>query len=251
MGRDEELKRLVKGEDKDIDDSVFEEWLLDDVKFEPAEINPIEVVKDDKEQVQAVVYETKPVEEEKVEITEYKLEKLFENYLVKQGLQRRYVVAFELPTEYKGCKTETKEEKGAVIEIRKLNNNTAKFRTLRKKFYNVLHRYAWNSPIGWILRSDVNPSELSTIIDELNKLAGTHRVIELVEVYLPVRNMVEWLSNWITKVRMDYKYFVEKLKEAEEGSKEAKRLTKRLYELKDELEKLERELEVLQSLGMA
>ncbi|MEM1868274.1 MAG: hypothetical protein QXY83_05485 [Thermosphaera sp.] len=116
------------------------------------------------------------VEEAKVELREI---------LAKAGYAVVKIIAFDLPSEYKGVSIEQYEEDGKVVERRRLAHNAvelSKIRGLRRKFYSYLSSCAFRTPLGWILVADP-PKEMEEVLNELKKLAGGEYL--LLEVPLP------------------------------------------------------------------
>ncbi|MEM4562493.1 MAG: hypothetical protein QXI55_00995 [Thermofilum sp.] len=116
------------------------------------------------------------VEEAKVE-----LRKL----LAEQGYVVCRVVAFDLPSEYKGAIQEQVVEEGVVVERRRFAHDPKTLtliRSWRRKFYELLHECAFRTPIGWVLLTDP-PKEIEETVKELQKLAGGEYT--LLELPLP------------------------------------------------------------------
>ena len=153
------------------------------------------------------------------------------------------LVTFQLPSEYKGSKTKYQENGDKVQQVTVLKHDPAKFRTLRKQFYNKLHEVAWNSKIGWVLLSDCDPSIFSDIMKEFEKISGEKRIIEIIDVFLPRETVQVWLCDYISHVQQKVDLAKMKLENATE--KEAKRYERELAKLTELLSKLERELKNL------
>ena len=179
--------------------------------------------------------------EEEVKLDRKELERI----ALAQGFIKKYLICFNLPTEYRNCITKFTKENGKIIETRELTVDPKTYRTLRKRFYNLLHDIAFKSLPGWILREGEDITVLNDVIAKLNKLAGTQRAVYIVESYFPRETLVEWLSQYIAERKMSIKEVQKKINEVQKESKEYKRLKKQLQRFIEELNKLEEEFKYL------
>ncbi|MEM1929971.1 MAG: hypothetical protein QXH81_08395 [Thermofilaceae archaeon] len=105
--------------------------------------------------------------------------------LAEQGYVVCKVVAFDLPSEYKGAVQEQTVEEGVVIERRRFAHDPKTLtliRSYRRRFYELLHECAFRTPIGWILIAEP-PKELQEAVEQLQKLAGGEYTV--LEIPLP------------------------------------------------------------------
>jgi cell division protein FtsB len=180
------------------------------------------------------------------------VEKRFDEWARKQGLVKLKLVVFRLPTEYLGSKTEyQKTSDGRIIESKILSVNPSVARSLRAKFYDVLHEIAFKIYDMWALRHDADLKKLDEIMSVINEafksvLAG-ERAVTLVDVYFPRDYVINALTKYIEERRATMSEVYEKLNRVEKA-REKSRLLRELEELKAEIEALERELKYLQSL---
>jgi predicted nucleic acid-binding Zn-ribbon protein len=180
------------------------------------------------------------------------VEKRFDEWARRQGLVKLKLVVFRLPTEYLGSKTiYNKTEDGKIVESKVLNVNPTVARSLRAKFYDVLHETAFKIYDMWALRHDADVKKLNEVMSAINEtfrdiLAG-ERAITLVDAYFPKDYVVNALAKYIEERRATMSEVYEKLSKVEKA-KEKSRLLRELEELKAEIEALERELRYLQSL---
>ena len=164
------------------------------------------------------------------------------------GYKRVRLVVFDLPTEFKGAETVYSKEGGKYVEKKIFSVDPAKYRTLRKKFYTILHRIAYRTPSGWVMFE--NPSktdldELNAVIKALNDLAGTKRTVWIIETYMPRKELVEWLRTYIAQRKANLAEIKRKLEENIEKKTIAKRLRKQFNQLIEEIQRLEQELKYL------
>ena len=165
-----------KDEDVDIEDILKE--LEGDVDI--FEVSEKQKHKEKKEDTTAVEQQLPKIPSEE------ELRKIFMNYVKKQGLVPTKLIVFNLPTEYLGSKTKYRKNGEGWEEIKILKIDPAKFRTLRKRFYDVLHKVAFKTLSGWVLRDGANLDDLNEVIKELNELADVSRRIYIIETYMPV-----------------------------------------------------------------
>lgn len=156
------------------------------------------------------------------------------------------IVLFKLPTEYLVAKKKFRKDRvnGRVTEEIVFETNPNVFRTLRKKFYNLLNKVAWRSELGWILLAKPNERELEAfndVIKALNRLGRKQRTVKFVECYLPRFTVVEWLKEYIAEVKESRNELERKIEELEDKRK-IKAAQRRLSELKERLTCLENEL---------
>ena len=188
-------------------------------------------------------------------------------YLAAKSFTQVRIIVFELPSEYRGAKTDLRAEKREVeaegdtsekkkkiyIEERELEYDPNLFRSLRKAFYERLHRIAWKSRIGWILYHDADLSELDPVINRLRHLREALRIyvrpIEIITVLVP-RDFVVREINELIKVREND---AEKWKKrAEEAAEEVKkrRYLREAAEARAEVLKLMEETKVLAAVSL-
>jgi hypothetical protein len=180
------------------------------------------------------------------------VERRFDEWARRQGLVKLKLVVFKLPTEYLGSVTMyAKTEDGRIVESKVLKTNPSIARSLRKKFYDVLHEVAFKIYDMWALRHDADVKKLDEIMSVINEtfkdvLAG-ERAITLVDVYFPRDYVVNALTKYIEERKATMSEVYEKLSRVEKAREKA-RLLRELEELKAEIETLQRELAYLQSL---
>lgn len=187
-----------------------------------------------------------PTKEEKTEVEEeLDLEKL----ALKAGFLKVKAVVFDLPTEYRGVKSKwTKNKQGLAIEERQYTltpEEISKYRTLRKKFYNTLHKLSWKALIGWICYRNADLTPLDKVMEEFDKLSGIRREIYVVDVWLPKETIVKWLAKYIEEVKASFKDVKKRLEEEKLKYSELKALRKRFNDLRDELSRLLKEFNTL------
>lgn len=68
---------------------------------------------------------------------------------------------------------------------------------LRRKLYDILQRYAANTPIGWIVLEDSR--ELRDLVRQINAAAGAPAV-SVIHVYVPRESLRRWLSEYDRKL---------------------------------------------------
>ena len=179
------------------------------------------------------------------------VENKFDEWARKQGLVKLKLVVFRLPTEYLGSKTEyRKTSDGRIIESKILSVNPSVARSLRKRFYDVLHETAFKIYDMWALRHDADLKKLDEIMSVINEafknvLAG-ERAVTLVDVYFPRDYVINALTKYIEERKATMSEVYEKLNKVEKV-REKSRLLRELEELKAEIEALESELKYLQS----
>ena len=167
-------------------------------------------------------------------------------YLESKGLVPVKLVTFDLPTEYKGARTEyEKTQDGKVIEKKTFTVDPTKYRSLRRKFYYVLERSAFKTTAGWVLTSRANLKELNNIISELNKLAGTYRNIWIIETYMPKDYVEHQLEQYIRSRELALKEIEQKLQLEKLKESQKKQLQRRLEELSEVVKALREELRKL------
>ena len=167
-------------------------------------------------------------------------------YLESKGLVPVKLVTFDLPTEYKGARTEyEKTQDGKVIEKKTFTVDPTKYRSLRRKFYYVLERMAYKTTMGWVLTSKANMKQLNEVINELNKLAGESRNIWVIETYVPRDYIVRQLESYIMSRELALKDIESKLQLEKLKESQKKQLQRRLEELSDVIKTLKEELRKL------
>jgi len=199
---------------------------------------------------------TKRKLEEKIEkATEEFVEKLenitpedLARIMAERGYVRRNLIVFDLPSEYRKSRVVYRREGKAIIEERHLSTDPRQYRSLRKKFYNILHKIAYRTPAGWIMVDNPDKKhleELNKIIGEFNKLAGTSRTVWIYETYLPRDTVVEWLRKNIAEQKANIEKIKKKLQSEELKRRDMIRLMKMQSEALEELNRLEDELKKL------
>lgn len=126
-----------------------------------------------------------------------------------QGSYRRWrVIVFDLPTEYYGAEVEMRKEGNTFTEVRRFREDPRIYRTLRWQFYQLLSNIAVRTKAGWVLLPDLSPEEtreLQDIMNKLNKIAGTRRAVEVIDMYIRddwLKQELEDYINWL-KHRVD------------------------------------------------
>jgi hypothetical protein len=220
------------------------------IKIEP----PTAVATQQVQPQRAPHYADEEYEKLKREVEELReiVEKRFDEWARRQGLVKLKLVVFRLPTEYLGSKTiYTKTEDGRIVESKVLRVNPTVARSLRKKFYDVLHETAFKIYDMWALRHDADVKKLDEVIGAINEafkgLLVGERAITLVDAYFPRDYVVNALAKYIEERKATMSEIYEKLGKVEKAREKA-RLLRELEELKAEIEVLERELRYLQSL---
>lgn len=189
--------------------------------------------------------EKKEKEEEVQEMKKEDVERVFEGYLRREGLIRRKVIVFDLPSEYLGTKTTYREENGRTVETRVLPENAKTYRTLRKYFYNTLHGIAFRTLMGWVALSDADVSQLNPLISKLNKLSGEERKIYILEVYLPKYFVTYELAKYIEERKASLEELSAKAEEEGIKAQKLRRIQREMRLLAKEIAQLESELKML------
>lgn len=198
-------------------------------------------------ELKALAEELESEEEEGVEEVKVTKEDIYK-YLESRGLVPVRLVTFDLPTEYRGARTEyDKTEDGRVREVKVFSVDPTRYRSLRRKFYAVLERCAFKTTAGWVLRGDADVSELNKVISELNKLAGESRNVWVIEAYMPRDYVINQLEQYIMSRELALKDIEGKLKLEKLKESERKRLERRLSELEEVVRKLREELKRIKS----
>jgi cell division protein FtsB len=223
---------------------------------EVIEIKPAEPTAVTAQQVQpqrAHYCTDKEYEKLKREVEELReiVENKFDEWARRQGLVKLKLVVFRLPTEYLGSKTQySKTEDGKIIESKVLSVNPTVARSLRTKFYDILHETAFKIYDMWALKHDADIKKLDEIMYTINEtfrdiLAG-ERAVTLVDTYFPRDYVINALTKHIEERKATMSEVYEKLNRVEKA-REKSRLLRELEELKAEIEALESELKYLQS----
>lgn len=202
-----------------------------------------------KREKQGEAEEEKEVEEKIKKIREITPEDIA-RMMAKHGFMRVKMFVFDLPTEYLGARTKYEKVGKKYIESKIFGVNPAKYRTLRKKFYTLLHKVAFRTPSGWIMYNEPSRNvlgEIDKVINELNKLSGKRRAVYLMELYLPKDYVEEWITNNIHEIKANIEEIKNRLVNEELKKREVKRLEKRLNELLEELKSLEKQLKYIQA----
>ena len=169
-------------------------------------------------------------------------------YLQGQGMERIKLIVFDLPTEYRKSKTKLeKGENGEWREIKILRYDPARFRSLRRKFYAILEKIAYKTSAGWALLPEIKDDhpmikEMNKTIEELERISGVPRIVEIIETWMPKDYVIRQLEKYINAREFSLKDVEEKLKLEKLKSSEKKRLQRRLEELSEIVKKLKQEL---------
>ena len=180
-----------------------------------------------------------------------KIAQAVKNYLEKQGLMKAKVVVFDLPTEYLRSETKySKTEDGRISETKILTIDPARMRTLRKKFYNALHKVAFKTLMGWILLQDADLTPLNNVMKEIHeelKRYGIedYRKIYILDTYIPRNYIIQQLKEYIEERRSTYQDLVAKMNDPMITGYKLKRLEKQAEQLLIEIKRLEKELKNL------
>jgi len=179
--------------------------------------------------------------EESINVEVKLTEKDIEKFIAKQGLVKTRIITFDLPTEYKGAKTQYhKNGQGQIQEIKTFANDPTKFRSLRRKFYMILEKSAIRTTMGWILYNTSKLGELNKIIDELNKLSGTSRNIWIIEVYVPKHYVIEQIDRYIYQKKMNIEELKKKLQLQTLKKAEIKRIKKEIEQMEEIIKEVEK-----------
>jgi hypothetical protein len=173
------------------------------------------------------------------------IEKRFDEWARRQGLEKVRLIVFKIPTEYMGSKTVYEETPEGIVEKKILKIDPSKARSLRKKFYDVLHRNAYKIYDMWALRSDANLDEINKVAEEINRTFGVERSVTIVDTYMPRDYVVNALKEYINERKMRYKEVEDKLTKIE-TAREKRELMRELEELEREINALEQELKKLE-----
>jgi KaiC/GvpD/RAD55 family RecA-like ATPase len=173
------------------------------------------------------------------------IEKRFDEWARRQGLEKVRLIVFKIPTEYMGSKTVYEETPEGIVEKKILKIDPSKARSLRKKFYDVLHRNAYKIYDMWALRSDADLDEINKVAEEINRTFGVERSVTIVDTYMPRDYVVNALKEYINERKMRYKEVEDKLTKIE-TAREKRELMRELEELEREINALEQELKKLE-----
>jgi hypothetical protein len=173
------------------------------------------------------------------------IEKRFDEWARRQGLEKVRLIVFKIPTEYMGSKTVYEETPEGIVEKKILKIDPSKARSLRKKFYDVLHRNAYKIYDMWALRSDADLDEINKVAEEINRTFGVERSVTIVDTYMPRNYVVNALKEYINERKMRYKEVEDKLTKIE-TAREKRELMRELEELEREINTLEQELKKLE-----
>jgi polyhydroxyalkanoate synthesis regulator phasin len=173
------------------------------------------------------------------------IEKRFDEWARRQGLEKVRLIVFKIPTEYMGSKTVYEETPEGIVEKKILRIDPSKARSLRKKFYDVLHRNAYKIYDMWALRSDADLNEINKVAEEINRTFGVERSVTIVDTYMPRDYVVNALKEYINERKMRYKEVEDKLTKIE-TAREKRELMRELEELEREINALEQELKKLE-----
>ena len=180
-----------------------------------------------------------------------RLVSLVDDWLRKKGLIGVKAVAFTLPSEGLGSKTSISKEGGKIVETRILNKNYSKIRTLRREFYNYLHKVAFKADGYWYIIGD-DPKAvdgLNKVVRELNTLVGTRRKIYIMPTYVLKEYIENRVRENIIERELAIKNLQMKIKEGKLKEKELKRLKTELSKKIDELKTLRNYLNKLKTGG--
>lgn len=196
------------------------------------------------------VGEEELIREIKERLSPEKVREFVNEYLRSQGLIQVKLVVFKLPTEYLNSTGEFERSDEGWIERRVLKIDPARMRTLRKKFYNILHEVAYRVEDMWVLRGNADPRKLDDVLrefhEELRRYGiDIYRHVRIVEAYMPRDYIVEKLSEYIEERKLALNEVVEKLRSENLKEVERRRLQKTLTELENEVSMLMNELKNL------
>jgi len=167
--------------------------------------------------------------------------------VISKSIVRKQVLVFDLPSEYIGSKTKTDGKKEITTFAKGIK--VSKIRTMRKLFYNLLHKVAYKSLIGWVCYEDVPKvlwDAVNDVMREYNKLfQNSSNTIKIVELYVPSDFLEETVKENIKKLTLNYQEIQRKIAEAQEDYKKLKRLLNQSKQVEEELKKLENELRFL------
>ena len=122
------------------------------------------------------------------------------------------IICFELPSEHRGMKS---LYIWPHVSVTVENPDTGTFRSLRLRFYDLLHQITFRTPVGWITLDSISPevkAELDTIsqlFDYLKqnmkskkrKTVDFPKAVYKIKAYLPVQIVCEWLDANIKHIR--------------------------------------------------
>lgn len=179
-----------------------------------------------------------------------RIRKFVDDYLRREGLIKVRLVIFKLPTEYLMSKGSFEKTDEGWVEKRLLKIDPARMRTLRKKFYNVLHEIAYRVDDMWALRGDADVKPINDVLNEFHEELKSYgldiyRSVRIVESYMPRDYVVEKLAEYIEERKMALKEIADKLSMGTLKAMERKRLEKEIAEVEDEIRKLMDELKKL------
>jgi len=167
--------------------------------------------------------------------------------VISKSIIKKQVLVFDLPSEYLGSKTKTDGKKEITTFAKGIK--VSKIRTMRKLFYNLLHRVAYKSLIGWVCYENISEqlwNAVNDVMREYNKLfSNSSNTIKIVEVYIPRDFLEETVKENIRKLTLNYQELQRKIAEAQEDYKKLKRLLNQSKQVEEELKKLENELRFL------
>lgn len=155
------------------------------------------------------------------------------------GLIPVKTVISRMPTEY-------------IREVRDKPEVVSKLRTIRKKFYDQLHDYAYKAYEHWVLFHDAYSDAVLKLIDdvhgELESLGFTGKYIWLLDTWLPREYIVEGLREYLEERRELYKKLLEEEQTKTLTTRRKREIERDKAKLEKEIKKLERELHYLTTL---
>ncbi|MEM4454822.1 MAG: hypothetical protein QXT28_08945 [Thermofilaceae archaeon] len=172
---------------------------------------------------------------------------LLHRLLREQGYVTATIIAFDLPSEYRGSSSSwEEEEEGRYREVRTLSRSAAevaRLRTLRKKFYALLNAYAFRSPVGWILMDPAGAVELRAAAETIVKEAGGQ--LHWLELPLPRAWLVSQAEGARARLAASEEEVAKQLADAALSAALRKRLARRKEEIETALKRLSAFLESL------
>lgn len=166
--------------------------------------------------------------QQRIEYAKREFERAIEQAMRDRGLLKTTLVVFDLPSEYKNMNIMyDKTAYGKITEIRVFNTDPRVYRTLRGRFYDKLHACGFRTKAGWVLIDEVRDvcvKELSLIVNELNKLAGTDRAVEIIETYMPKDYIINEVLEYVEYLRKRISEINTKIEDPEVSNRYKKQL---------------------------
>ncbi len=207
--------------------------------------------KEESKEVEGEGKEERPEKEERTAVqaieerVERELERAGEEEVPKVVFKKLRLITYDKrPSEYEDAKVTYKvDAHGRIIqEIREFTKDPKIYRSLRAKFYRLLHTCAFNTTMGWVLYKDP-PKELEEVLEQYRKLENRPVPIYIIDVWVPKHYVIQELNRYIAERKASYERVIEKLQEAIN-----KRAKKRISSLRSEAKKIMREIEELEKV---